>query len=204
MTTTSFSSARPKRRLKWLILASSPLLVAIGFLAMPESGTRADEIGYMLRVTARIAFAFLLCAYIARPLTRLFGRGRALVENRRYLGLSMAFAHTVHFGYVVALVQQSDEPLGWITIVFGGLAFVLMWMMAATSNQASVRRLGRRWKRLHTFGMHYLWFIFMQSFAGRVGAADEHYLYAGLTVAGLIALALRVWAYWATRLSRTT
>ncbi len=189
---------------KWPILVASPLLLAVSYLAMPVYAEYSDEIGYMLRVTARLAFALLMLAYVARPLQRAFGIGRSLVLHRRYLGLAMAFAHTVHFGYVVLLVQHSAQPLGWVTIIGGGLAFVLMWLMAATSNDRSVALLGKNWRRLHTFGLHYLWLVFMQSFAGRIGPDDEHYLYAGLTVAGLLGLLLRIWVYLSGRLRRTT
>jgi len=204
MSTTSINLPRRAPRLKWPILIASPLALVVGYTLMPEYVEARDEIGYGLRVTARVAFVFLLCAYLGRPLLRLFGVGRLLVANRRYLGLSMAFAHTVHFGYVAAWIAVIDEPVGWITYVFGGLAFVLMWLMAATSNQPSMDRLGRRWKQLHTCGIHYLWLIFMQSFVGRIGPEDEYYLYAGLSLAGSVALLARVWAYRSQRLSRTT
>ena len=203
------STARRQRsstvvKLKWPILASSVLIMVVSFVAMPVApGTLeeavAAEIGYMLRVTARLAFAYLMLAYVARPLVRLFGVGRPLVRNRRYLGLSMAITHTVHFGYVVSLVTVLGQEIEWITLIFGGLAFVLMWLMAATSNDASVRALGRWWGRLHTIGVHYLWLIFMQSFVPRAFAADasafDSYLYGALCLLGLVGLLLRISAF---------
>ncbi len=186
------------RQLPWreLIIGSSALLLVGSYLLMPA---QTDVIGYMLRVTARVAFVFLLLAYLARPLVVLAGYGRWLVRHRRYLGLAMALAHTVHFGYVVAFFVSSGEPLEWVTIVFGGLAFVLMWLMAATSNSAAARRLGRNWKRLHTFGLHYLWLIFMQSFVGRVFVDDPDMIYLLLSIAGMAALTLRAAAYFVSR-----
>lgn len=141
--------------------------MGLSYLLQPAGTDTASQIGYMLRVTARLAFFFLMLAYLARPLVRLFPQSawpRVLLRNRRYLGLAMALAHTVHFGYVVALFVYTDTPLGLVTAVGGGLAFVLMWLMAATSNNWSMRRMGRYWGRLHTVGLHYLWLIFMQSF----------------------------------------
>jgi DMSO/TMAO reductase YedYZ heme-binding membrane subunit len=38
--------------------------------------------------------------------------------------------------------------------VLGGIGYVLIAMMAITSNNWSVRALGRNWKRLHTFGIY--------------------------------------------------
>ena len=150
-----------------------------------------------------MAFCFLILAYIARPLRTLTGRGGVLVRNRRYLGLAMAAAHTLHFYYVVESLALSEEPLALVTAVFGGLAFVLMWLMAITSNNRSMRLLGRNWKRLHTLGMHYLWLIFMQSFAGRVAGEDPYFIYAGLTLMGVAALLLRLAAALRQRAMRT-
>ncbi len=196
MSTTTTDATFSQLPWREVVIGSSALLLVGSYLLMPE---QADAIGYMLRVTARIAFAFLLLAYVARPLVVLTGYGRWLVRQRRYLGLAMALAHTVHFGYVVAFFVSSGEPLEWITIVFGGLAFVLMWSMAATSNNASVRRLGKSWKRLHAFGLHYLWLIFMQSFVGRVFVDDPDMIYLLLSIAGLAALVLRIAAYFVSR-----
>ena len=160
----------------------------------------ADHIGLLLRITARLAFALLLLAYIARPLAQLLGGvaqpvTRQLIRQRRHLGLSMAAVHTIHFGYVVAYLQHSGEALATIVAVFGGLAFVLMWLMAATSNQAARRRLGTNWQRLHRFGMHYLWLIFMQTFVGVAQSDAASPLYYALVGAGFLALGLRISAY---------
>ncbi len=200
-TPTRRTVARP---LKWPILIFSPLVVLLSLVLMPDYSAYLDEVGYMLRVTARLAFALLMLAYIARPLQRQFGIGRTLVLHRRYIGLAMAFAHTVHFYYVVELALQTPEPLGWVTLIGGGLAFVLMWLMAMTSSDRAVALLGKQWRRLHTLGLHYLWLVFMQSFVGRLGPQDEYYLYALLTLWGVLGLLLRLWAYWSARLRRTT
>ena len=184
---------------KWPLFGICVILMVVSFIFMPDYADDADKWGYGLRVTARLAFAFLMLAYIARPLKQLFGIGDVLIRHRRYLGLSMALAHTVHFFCVWAVVAWHDLPLEVITVLFGAPAFLLMWAMAATSNDASMRRLKKNWKRLHTLGLHYLWVIFMQSFVGRVGADDPYYLYLILTLLGLAGLGLRVWAYWARR-----
>ena len=193
---------------KWPILGLSVVMVLGGYLMMPELSLD-DEIGYMLRVTARVAFLFLMLAYLARPMRMLLGNVsatrdgvRSWLKHRRYFGLAMAFAHTVHAGYVLALPLVLGVELEMGIIVGGGLAFVLMWAMAATSNDASIRALGKNWRRLHLLGLHYLWIIFMQSFVGRVFVEDADPIYAVLVVFGLLGLALRSWVYWSVRLRR--
>ncbi len=108
----------------------------------------------------------------------------------------------MHFAYIVALFALTDEVLEVTTAVFGGLAYVLIWVMALTSNRASQRRLGASWVRLHRFGMHYLWLIFMQAFAG-VAIANGDPLYVTIAAAGLVALMLRIAASLRYRFSRT-
>lgn len=180
------------------IYALTALILLVSSVPALQLAT-AEHIGLMLRITARLAFGLLLLAYVARPLVQLFGLGRAMLRERRHIGLSMAAVHTIHFGYVVAYLQTSGEPLELITAIFGGLAFVLMWLMAATSNQAARRRLGANWKRLHLFGIHYLWFIFMQTYLGSALSNSTGPLYCLPVGLGLLALGLRV----ATRFSGT-
>lgn len=200
----------------WICLLCCSAAMLLGYLMMPDLNP-ADQIGYMLRVTARIAFIFLMLAYLASPLNRIAHAvngldgvlhfSRMLLRNRRYLGLAMAWAHTVHFAYVVALLVSTDTPLDALTLIFGGLAFVLMWLMAATSNNASVRLLKGNWRRLHIFGLHYLWLVFMQSFVGVVVLEEAtgpiYALYLVLVVLGMAGLLLRQGLWLGQRFKRT-
>ena len=76
------------------------------------------------------------------------------------------------------------------------------WVMALTSNRAAQQRLGRWWSRLHRFGMHYLWLVFMQAFIGIALTAGDP-TYVALTAAGLLAFMLRVVVALRHRLRRT-
>ena len=76
------------------------------------------------------------------------------MRQRRYLGVA-AFAYAVpHLvAYVVKLsdmpriLSEGIEP-GMLT---GWIAMLIFTALAITSNNASVRKLGRRWKVLHRF-----------------------------------------------------
>ena len=178
---------------KWLIFLATVLAFGLPIVAGGPFDSLAEEYGYGLRVTARVAVTCFLLAYIARPLVQTMGIGRWLVRRRRYLGLAAALTHTVHFGYVIAHELVSKSPADLLTWVFGGMAFVLFWVMAATSNDTSVKMLGPWWRRLHRFGMHYIWFIFFYTYLGvaaYVGGA--YWAYPVLLVAALV---LRVVAY---------
>lgn len=191
---------------KWPILGLCVAMLVISYLAMPTYAEIGDEIGYMLRVTARIAFLFLMLAYIARPIRMLLGNVSSLrtgvrqyMKHRRFLGLAMAIAHTVHAGYIASLQLVLGQELGVEILVLGGGAFVFMWLMAATSNSPGVALLGKNWRRLHLFGLHYLWLVFVYTFAGRI-AEDPWYIVA--VVAGVLGLLLRSWVYWSVRSKR--
>jgi len=187
---------------KYTIAGLCLALLGVSWLVSPAT-SQADQIGYMLRATARLAFSFLLLAYLAKPLLQLFGVGSGLVKNRRYLGLAMAFTHSVHFYYVVLYQIQSEEPLTWLVGLGGGLAFVLMWLMAATSNTASMRLLGPYWRWLHLVGLHYLWLVFMQFFLPTALAPNADLVYVLLAGTGMLALVLRIAAYWQQRWKRS-
>jgi DMSO/TMAO reductase YedYZ heme-binding membrane subunit len=171
-------------------------------LWLGPDGSLADELGYALRVSARLAFIALLLAYVARPWHTLTGRGRWLILYRRYFGLAAALVHTVHFAYIVALFALTEAVLEAVTAIFGGFAYLCIWVMALSSNRASQQRLRRWWSRLHRFGMHYLWLVFMQAFVGIALTAGDP-IYVALTVAGVLAFMLRAAAAMRHRLRRT-
>jgi sulfoxide reductase heme-binding subunit YedZ len=187
------------------IIALALIVIAIAYAVAPSAASPeslSEHIGYMLRVTARVGFGALLLAYVARPVVLLIGWGRPLLIQRRYVGLAAAASLTVHFGYVAAFLITSGEPLDWVTGVFGGAAFALMWTMALTSTDAARRRLGAGWKRLHTIGIHYVWLIFMQTFVGVALESGSRWAEV-MAALGLVALCIRLAAWLSQRFKRT-
>ena len=204
---TSNATTRATTRVatNYLILGLCAVVLGAAYTVAPTpSGAEslADHIGYMLRVTARLSFGFLLLAYIARPLARLLHSGNFFMRHRRYLGLAAALGMTVHFGYVCAFLTTSGESLDLLTGVFGGAAFVLLWLMAATSSNPARRKLGAAWGRLHLLGMHYAWLIFMQTFIGAALNSGSHWAQA-MSALGMVAFMLRLTAHANQRFNRT-
>jgi DMSO/TMAO reductase YedYZ heme-binding membrane subunit len=154
------------------------------------------------RYTARLAFLLFLPVFAASAWHRLApsGASRFVLRRRRGFGLAFATAHTVHLGALTTYqwtVQKWPDPA---TLVVGGGAFVAMFALVATSNDTAVRRLGRSWRRLHLVGVHWLWFVFTFSYAGRV--LEGRLAFAPLLAAALGALALRIAARRARARSR--
>lgn len=169
--------------LPWTAVALVVLLGVAGATAgWSEAGVRI-----VVRWTAKIAVVLFSAAFAASSL-RTFWQSDAtrwLMVNRRRLGLGFALAHFVHLLALVAIAVAFPHPfvdeLNAVTIVGGGLAYGFVLLMAATSNDASVRRLGaRRWRLLHTVGGWYVWIIFTQSYLGRAVEDPAYLPFAGL------------------------
>lgn len=144
------------------------------------------------------ALYFLLGGLAVTPLRRLTGIN--LIRYRRQIGL-------VAFAYVVLHMLSwftLDMGLYWRQalsdlykrpyLIFGISSLILLTPLAITSNNASVRRLGKNWRRLHWLVypavllgvVHYLWHFKIVSQTG--------WFWLSVT---LILLALRLW--WAAK-----
>jgi len=97
---------------------------------------------------------FLLITLAVTPLRRLTGKSW-LLRFRRMLGLFAFFYVLMHFLTYAGLDQRFDLPVifediaerPFITVGF--TAFLLLIPLAITSTNAMMRRLGRRWQKLH-------------------------------------------------------
>jgi methionine sulfoxide reductase heme-binding subunit len=131
----------------------------------------ADPVAIGLNRLGLLALIFLLASLACTPAKLLFGWAWPL-RLRRMLGLFAVFYAALHFLTYLAVDQRFDWPVLWADVtqrkfmVVGFAAFLLLLPLAATSTDASVRRLGfRRWKALHRLAylagvlavVHFLW-----------------------------------------------
>lgn len=166
--------------------------VLLGAAGAGEPGLRL-----VIRATARTSVAFFTLAFVASALHRRWPAPatRWLLDNRRYLGVSFGVSHLVHLLAILQLTGWSVRGFfaaaGLVTGVLGGLGYGVLAAMVATSFDCSAAWLGPgRWRRLHGFGVWYLWGIFLVTFAPRAGASPGVYL--PVTVGLLTAAALRL------------
>jgi sulfoxide reductase heme-binding subunit YedZ len=127
---------------------------------------------------------FLLITLTVTPLRRLTGKNW-LLRFRRMLGLFAFFYLLLHFLTYAGLDQRFDlaaiiEDIAerpYITVGF--TALLLLVPLAATSTQAMMRRLGRRWQKLHRLVyliailgvVHFYWQVKLDTFEALIYAA---------------------------------
>jgi sulfoxide reductase heme-binding subunit YedZ len=183
----------------WGLVASTgvALAVALGgsWVAGPggEPGVRA-----LIRLTAQIAVGLFLLAFVASAAHRVRpSRTTAwLLRNRRYVGVSFAVAHTCHLAMISVRAANWPRFLSedgrLQAAIGGGIAYIFIFAMAATSFDRSVAWLGaRRFKLLHGVGSHYIWLLFTLSYARRAPTSLGYLLATALL---LSALSLRLFA----------
>ena len=153
-----------------------------------------------LRVTALTSAIPFLLAFTASALQRLSPSllSRWAVRNRRYLGLSMAGSHLIHLIAIIGLVETAvnGNPISPLTKIFGGGGFVMLGLMAATSNDFATQLLGAAWRWLHLLGVWVLWLDFTFTYAGSALATPLHFV---MTVVFLAAAGVRGWGAWVRR-----
>jgi len=188
-------------RRPWLItLAAALAALATIALAFRTGADPVEQWRLAARWTARVGFPIFIVVYIASSLRRLWPHpvSQALLRRRRWWGLGFAATHTVHLIALVTFLRISGETRPLSVYLAAGFGYVLLYAMALTSTDAAQRALGRNWKRLHSLGLHWLWFIFFVSYLGRTmepGKMAEGYVGAAVAIA---ALGLRI----AARFSR--
>ncbi len=125
-------------------------LVALGH----ADALGANPVEFVTRSTGTWALVMLCVTLSVSPLKQLLGWPR-LPRLRRMLGLYAFFYAALHFGAWVWFDQWFDlasmaaDVVDRPFVTVGLTAFALMLPLAATSTQAMMRRLGRRWQELH-------------------------------------------------------
>jgi hypothetical protein len=158
----------------WAVVGCSTVgVVALVFAALMPYGLNEEGWRAAIRMTARTSLLLFAPAFAASSLLRLWPApwSRWLVKNRRHVGVSFAVSHTLHLVFILLLANASAEFVASRTVgatVGGGLAYVLLFAMTATSFDGSAAWIGTRvWKALHKTGMYYIWFLFSLSYFGR-------------------------------------
>jgi len=113
----------------------------------------------MLTVTLAVTSVRRLSVRLSQAVHARYGKRLAdwnwLIRLRRQFGLFTFFYACLHLAVYVAfdvgldLRSIRDDALERPFVLIGFAAFALLVPLAATSNQAAMRALGRAWRRLH-------------------------------------------------------
>lgn len=131
-----------------------------------------NPIEKLTHVTGMSALVLLLVTLAVTPVRHLSG-WNPLIRIRRPLGLFAFFYAFLHFsvwmvldlGFQIAWVWEDIKERPYITIGF--TAFLLLVPLAVTSTKGWIRRLGKRWTRLHALVyvstglacVHFYWLV---------------------------------------------
>ncbi len=138
--------ARLVKPAAWL-LGLTPLAV------LGAGGIGVDPIDTVTDLTGWWALTLLMCSLAITPLRRLTG-WNAVIGARKILGNFSFFYAVLHFA--IYLVDQSFS-WGFIVadvvehprIAVGFVALLILLPLALTSTKGAIRRMGKRWQKLH-------------------------------------------------------
>ena len=177
--------------------------LAYGFYTNDLTANPGD---YLTDQTGSWALALLVISLGVTPLRRLSGWNDA-IRLRRMLGLFAFFYATLHmltwvvFFHFFDVDFMIEDVVERPFITVGMATYLILLVLAVTSNRFSVRKLGRRWGKLHrivyvaatTAVIHFWWLV----------KADTTEPQRWALVVGAL-LGFRAWWTWRTRpLSRS-
>lgn len=175
--------------LGWLLLS---LFGWLGFSA------GVDPVKFLELECGQTTLNFLFLTLLVTPIRRLAGLPH-LLRLRRMLGLFTFFYAALHFTVYVVLDLELDwRMLGadilkrpYITVGFAALLMLLP--LAMTSTNGMMRRLGRRWTKLHRLVYLIAAFGVWHDYWQEKRDVREPILYAALLALLLGYRALRAW-----------
>lgn len=189
----------------WPIILAALAGAAVLYAGLQTGANELESWNLAARWTARVGFPFLILAYIASSLVRLWPMAltRALLRERKWIGLAFATTHTFHLYALANVLLTLPEFPGVAGLVPGGLAYLLLYGMALTSFPWAYKALGKNWKCLHMAGIHVLWFSFAFAYAAKaLFQPDQRVAGVVLGTIALGALAIRIAAWLKGRTAR--
>ncbi|MEK7543548.1 MAG: ferric reductase-like transmembrane domain-containing protein [Patescibacteria group bacterium] len=174
------SAAKEKQRiwLFFLVVYITIFMVLVWGSVVIVSNTPAMPLVYAIGVWSGRAALMMLALVLVPGILGRFGIQikvtRVITFYRRQLGITtflLAFTH----GMLVRNVARF--AYGWYPLnlapayeLFGSLALSILFLLFVTSNDASVKRLGLWWKRIHRLAYVIVWLILFHTIFQRVSA----------------------------------
>ena len=172
-----------------LIAAFIAIYMIIGLQPHP-SGHEADPVVLLIRALGSCSFTLLTVLLSIGPLARLSPRFLPLLYNRRHLGVTTFVVASAHFGlallwyhgggplnpFVSLFVSNPlyDSIPGFPFEILGFIAFLIMFVMAATSHDFWLNNLSAPvWKALHMLIYPAYFLLILHIVLGALMTTDE-------------------------------
>ena len=199
----------PTRMRSWTLLAVhfgslTPLVVIIWDFWHDELTVNPIQEATLL--TGWYALILLILSLACTPLNTFLG-WRWVIPLRKWLGLYAFMYAAVHFLIFTVLDYGLDLSLIWAElaekrfVLVGFAAFLILIPLAITSTKGWMRRLGKKWKRLH-YGVYLAAILVIVHFVWLVKADIRRPLLYGAVVALLLAFRLPPVRRWIAKLRR--
>ena len=141
------------------IVYATAVATAIVLYLIIDGADIVESSRTFLRVSGRVGMGLFFVSFGASALHRIFEAGWTtyLTRNRRYYGISTAIVLWAHFLVILSLSSTApawfEASVPWFILFPGSVTFVLVGLMALSSNNFAVKKLGSKaWKRLHQLG----------------------------------------------------
>jgi sulfoxide reductase heme-binding subunit YedZ len=181
--------------LKPLIFAAALVPAAALVRGFYTNDLTVNPIEYITDQTGSWALTFLIISLSVTPIRRLTG-WNAVIRLRRMLGLFSFFYALLHvltwvvFYHFFDVTTMIEDVVERPFITVGMATFVILLVLAVTSNSLAIRRLGRKWQSLHRLAyaagagavLHFWWAVKADT--------SEPWRWAALLA---VLLGLRVW-----------
>ena len=145
---------KPITAIKAVVFAAALIPAAALVYDFYTSNLTANPLDYITDQTGTWALTFLVISLTVTPLRRFTGWNQ-IIRLRRMLGLFAFFYALLHLLTWIVLINFFDlqsmvEDVAKRPFITIGMAtFLILLVLAITSNQISIRKLGRRWQSLH-------------------------------------------------------
>ncbi len=145
---------KPITRLKAVAFAAALVPAAALVYNFYTQNLTANPGDYITDQTGTWALTLLVISLTITPLRRLT-KWNDLIKLRRMLGLFSFFYATLHMLTWVVLIHffewsfMIEDVVKRPFITIGMATFLILFVLALTSNRLAIRKLGRRWQKLH-------------------------------------------------------
>ena len=147
------------RYIRSLVYALSTLLGAAVYISIVVAIPATDqESAKLIQAYAFLAIAYLYIALLASPLYSAFPNfpwRPIYIKARRAIGVSAFFFGLLHGGLAFFISLGGFRGLGFLNaegltaVTLGAVALLILSLLAFTSFDYFVKKLGTRWKQLH-------------------------------------------------------